>query len=75
MILSHIGADTQVRDWASFIKELIRVTKPGGLLVSVDGATDWPVFDKPDDILTPLLPEQALARAPGFSILTAKLFE
>lgn len=67
--------DIQVRDWANFIKELMRVLKPGGLLVSVDGSTNWPVFDKVDDFNTPLLPEQAMIRAPGFCRLLAKLFE
>jgi ubiquinone/menaquinone biosynthesis C-methylase UbiE len=64
-----------VRDWASFINELIRVLKPGGLLVSVDGSTNWPVFDKMDDFNTQLLPEQAMERAPGFCRLLEKLFE
>jgi len=51
------------------------VLKPGGLLVSVDGSTNWPVFDKVDDFTTQLLPEQAMERAPGFCRLLEKLFE
>jgi hypothetical protein len=43
--------------------------------LSVDGSTNWPVFDKADDFNTQLLPEQAMEKAPGFCRLLEKLFE
>jgi hypothetical protein len=43
------------------------VLKPGGLLVSVDGITTWPLYDRPDIITAQLSEDEAAERAPAYS--------
>jgi ubiquinone/menaquinone biosynthesis C-methylase UbiE len=57
------------------IKELTRVLKPGGPLVSVDGSTSWPVFDNPNEINTPLSHDEAIKRAPEYCLFTEHIFK
>ena len=52
-------ADAQIRNWPAFIDELVRVTRPGGLVVSVEVSFPFKERDKTW--------EETKISAPGFA--------
>lgn len=41
--------ESQIRDWSAYIAEIVRITKPGGLMVFVESAGDFGLASPPKD--------------------------
>lgn len=55
---SSLADDGQIRDWPAYIAEIVRITKPGGLIVFVEAAGDFGLDSPPKD---PKLNERGFA--------------
>jgi len=57
------------------MKEMIRVLKPGGIIVSIETSASWPVLPNTKQVKEVLPIEEARLRAPGHVLFVEKMGE
>jgi len=57
------------------MKEMIRVLKPGGIMVSIETSATWPVLPSTKEVKEVLPIEEARLRAPGHVLFVEKMGE
>ena len=55
------------------MKEMIRVLKPNGIIVSIETSATWPVLPSTTEVKEVLPIEEARARAPGHVLFVEKM--
>ena len=55
------------------MKEMIRVLKPNGIIVSIETSATWPVLPSTTEVKEVLPIEEARARAPGHALFVEKM--
>jgi len=55
------------------MKEMVRVLKPNGIIVSIETSATWPVLRNTQEIHAVLPIEEARVRAPGHVLFVEKM--